>query len=507
MAGIPENGRLEDWPFPRLLLEIHQQRFDGALTLSRERIGKRFLFQQGTPVYAESNLASESLGVQLMDAGQLTRADYNKVAAYIERHDCKEGKALLDLGLLDPRGLFEALKHQVRIRMVECFGWPQGEFYVDSESTPGQEAAPFRTDPHAILQAGIETHWGNDRILADLAPRMEQYAARGPRFGVLVDRLERDGAVDAVLEAVDGTRTLWKVVQVASSPRALAAAWVLDAAGALQYSDAPASSEAPQLDPIAERELEIVVEGGDAGSARAPVGPGPSGGRPARAPRRAAAAGGGDARAESLRREILDKHEHLRELDAYQLLGIERSADAREIKRAYLKAAKVYHPDALARLGLDEEVRECANRVFAEIGKAHTVLGDAKKRREYDASLEMDAADLDADRVARAEMNYRKAEFLIRQGNFNGALDFLRPAVELWPEESAYQSALGWALFKKRPPDAIAAREVLEKAAGLDPRDGTNFYRLAVVLRELGEEDAAANATRRAEELDPGGGA
>ncbi|MDJ0852202.1 MAG: DnaJ domain-containing protein [Myxococcota bacterium] len=505
MGEIPENGRLDEWPFPRLLLEIHKHRFDGALTLSRERIGKRFLFQQGLPVYAESNLASESLGVQLMDAGRLTRADYNRVAAYIAKHDCKEGKALLQLGLLDPRGLFDALKDQVRIRMVECFGWPQGEFYVDAESAPSEEAAPFKTDPLAILQAGIETHWGNDRIFADLAPHMEHYALRTKRFAGTVARLERDAAVDAVVEALDGTRTLWKVVQMASSPRALAAAWVLDAAGALHYSDAAQSSELPELQPEVERELEIVVEGrADTATGSAAA----AGSRKGRAGARPAAGAGkrDEARVEALRTEILEKHENLRELDAYQLLGVGRDADARAIKRAYLQAAKTYHPDALARLGLDEEVRECANKVFAEIGKAHNVLGDVKRRREYDASLANDAADLDADRVARAEMNYRKAEILIRQGNFNGALDFLRPAVELWPEECAYQSALGWALFKKRPSDPIAAREYLEKASVLDPKDASNLFRLSLVLRELGEVDAADDAARRAEELEPGVG-
>ncbi|MDP6244383.1 MAG: hypothetical protein QF462_13760, partial [Myxococcota bacterium] len=68
MVSIPEQGRLDEVPLPRLLLDLHRAGYGGALTLSRNRTGKRFLLQEGWPVFAESNLASESLGVQLMDA-------------------------------------------------------------------------------------------------------------------------------------------------------------------------------------------------------------------------------------------------------------------------------------------------------------------------------------------------------------------------------------------------------------------------------------------------------
>ena len=168
------------------------------------------------------------------------------------------------------------------------------------------------------------------------------------------------------------------------------------------------------------------------------------------------------------------------------------------MKRAYLQAAKTYHPDALSRAGLDAAGREKANRVFAAIGKAHSVLSDPGRRGEYDRVQATDSTDIDANRLAQAETNYLKAEILLRQGNFKGALEYLRPAVELWPEEATYQSALGWALFKQMPPDPEAARKHLEEAARLDPDDGQTQLRLGVVLRELGEEEAADAADLRA---------
>jgi tetratricopeptide (TPR) repeat protein len=481
MVAVPEHGRLDEIPLPRLLLDLYRARYSGALTLSRDRVGKRFLFQEGVPVFAESNLASESLGVQLMDCGRISRADYNKVVGHIERTKCKEGKALLDLKFLEPKELFVALKDQVRIRIIECFGWPHGEFYVDPSSEPPADAQPFRADVYSLLQEGIEAHWSSDRIISDLEPNMQRYPRRGRRFDRAVARLRQDPAVQALTEALDGTRTLWKVVQAASTPRALAAAWVLDATAALEYGDqAVRSSQAPGE---AERDVEIVIDGAKPSTAPSPAQPA------AAAPRSERKAPVGNDHAEVLLREIAEKFERLEDLDSYALLGVAPNAEASDIKRAYHQAAKAYHPDALARSGLDAEVREKANKVFAEIGKAHAVLSDPERRRDYDAVRATRDTDLDANRLAQAETLFRKAEILLQQGNFKGALEFLQPAVDLWPEDYSYQSALGWALYKKPPSEPEAALEHLERAQRIDPNDAETEFRLGIVRRSLGRDE------------------
>src|SRR6188472_587506 len=63
--------------------------------------------------------------------------------------------------------------------------------------------------------------------------------------------------------------------------------------------------------------------------------------------------------------------------DFYSVLGVSPSASQEEIKKAYRKLAKKYHPDANA------SDAKAAER-FKEISEAHTVLGDAEKRKQYD---------------------------------------------------------------------------------------------------------------------------
>ncbi|MEU9301248.1 molecular chaperone DnaJ [Streptomyces sp. NPDC048269] len=65
------------------------------------------------------------------------------------------------------------------------------------------------------------------------------------------------------------------------------------------------------------------------------------------------------------------------EKDYYKVLGVPKDATEAEIKKAYRKLAREFHPDA-------NKGDASAEERFKEVSEANDILGDAKKRKEYD---------------------------------------------------------------------------------------------------------------------------
>ncbi|HWB25824.1 MAG TPA: J domain-containing protein [Chitinophagaceae bacterium] len=106
-------------------------------------------------------------------------------------------------------------------------------------------------------------------------------------------------------------------------------------------------------------------------------------------------------------------------IDYYKTLGVNKSATEDEIKKAYRKLARKYHPDVNPN---DKE----AHKKFQEINEANEVLSDPEKRKKYDAYGEnwQHAEQFEQARQAQSRQGFGGNEYTYSGGDDDSFSDF-----------------------------------------------------------------------------------
>ena len=464
---LPAMGWLRDISIPRILLACSESRFQGHLSLERGSHRVKLHIEAGALFLVECDTDDHDLLAELVRAGALSPVQLEHVQARARSQPCSETVALLAMKCVPATEILKALKSNSRQRALDCFAWPDGHYRLSCEKPQAGRSDTSRIELLKLVQEGLSRQWSFERLIEPFWPNIERCPKPTGRFGALIELLNKDLTPADRVPAIDGTQVFTAAFQdLLRSRRGASNLWILNELGALAYtSSGPRTESAPNgLSP----DIEIQVSQDTTSTGRTLPKPSTDPALPSR------------PSAESLRKQIEKWAQALDDVDHFTLLDITPDASRGDIKKAYLAAAKTYHPDRLAALGL-EDLRPTASEVFARMGEAFETLSDPSARSDYEAMQRGEYSRQDAQQAAQAETLYRKAEVLIKMGDFDKAIDFLRPAVELWGEEPEYQNALGWALFKKREPEFSAAVDHLSLALKLHPSDAQIQKRLHTV--------------------------
>ncbi len=101
--------------------------------------------------------------------------------------------------------------------------------------------------------------------------------------------------------------------------------------------------------------------------------------------------------------------------DYYKILRLERSAAVRDVKLAFFKQSKMFHPDRYF-MDTPPQVTEAVNKIFKRISEAYSVLREPETRKKYDAAIDGPNREkyLRYDRAAMEAEKKRKDEELAK---------------------------------------------------------------------------------------------
>ena len=99
-------------------------------------------------------------------------------------------------------------------------------------------------------------------------------------------------------------------------------------------------------------------------------------------------------------------------IDYYKILGLTKNATDKDIKKAYRKLARKYHPD------LNPDNKE-AEKKFKEINEANEVLSNAKNRKKYD-EYGKDWQHADAFEKSKSQQQYHRTQQKSQSAQFEG---------------------------------------------------------------------------------------
>lgn len=105
-------------------------------------------------------------------------------------------------------------------------------------------------------------------------------------------------------------------------------------------------------------------------------------------------------------------------MNYYEILGVNREASAQEIKKAYKKLAKKWHPD------LNRDNLEVANEKMREINVAYSTLSDEVARMDYNKKLDMQSTQSSGKGSAGAKTTPQKTSRRTSAKTTSGKVDF-----------------------------------------------------------------------------------
>lgn len=376
------SGRVEDFSLGDILLGIHRSGKTGLLHFTSGKVHKVVYLKDGDMIFASSNLRTDWLGDLLLQAGKITKEQYDESTEQMKKTHRRHGVVMVEMGFIDAKTLQWAIKTAVENVIVSLFAYREGNFMFHEGPLPTSERVTLRLSVANLIYRGMK-RIRDTKYLEFLCPPINTALALSTDPMNLYQDVHLMEADRRVLTLVDSTRTIEDIIEQSGQPGhdVLSCLAALIAFGMVEVKDEN-HEDAPPVAP------ESISE----------------------KPRA------------SMQQDILNSIENMyqacRSGSYYDVLSVTKNSTKDAIKRSYYRLAKEFHPDR--HYTLPEDMKDKLTAIFTTLHTAYNTLTSDAQRAHYDSMAAKEKIS-PKDTAALAEENYQKGREAFAMGNYTQA--------------------------------------------------------------------------------------
>ncbi|MBI3597905.1 MAG: DnaJ domain-containing protein [Nitrospirae bacterium] len=481
-ATVPLSGTLKDVSLSSLLHFLKIGRKTGILAVRHSSFLKSLSFQNGEILFATSNYSDDDLGEMLLKAGKINFKQYELAEESVKTSGKTQGTILIAQGFIKPRDLFETLVLQMKEIVLSLFSWEDAAYSFKEAPLSQDEAIGISIDPDEMVQDGLARIFDWTRLTRCLPP-LDSVLKKNPVQ--ISNPLKRSSDSDWVFNLVDDQRSIRDILTL-SSTKALSCAQILNVliTAEMLIPSVPIFQKTKETQKPGSRPLGVEVQKESKGKQENGV----------------IEENGlvDDMPNEIQIKKIREVFAKIDSQNYYQILDLTPSAEKENVKRAYFKLAKRYHPD---RYKGDElsEVKKEIEAIFIHLTRAYDTLSADEKRRDYDRSLESSPLPQRTDAQSVPDFLAR-AEAAIAENDLKNAIYFLEEAIRVSPkspEKGAIYLRYGQVLSRV-PGKLREAVDAFRRSGALDSFNAAPHVGLGLAYVRTGMIDNAKTAFQEA---------
>jgi len=459
-------GNLSETAFPRILHNLYSLRATGLLHLENNNLKKVVYIRNGYPIFVRSNLVREFLGQMLVRTGLLSDEVLAESLEASKQSKQRHGTALIEMGLLKPQQLNDALRTQVLDKLLDIFSWPEGKYRFVQAREFKQGVTSIDLSPANLILQGLRDHANRDQILKILAPHLEHYLQQAENPLYRFQDIQLSVNEQRILASCQGNETLGEVLKrhLLSRKEAEPLLAALLTTGILVARMEPKVAK----EDVACDETELTR-----------------------------------ARRES----FLKDYAWMMEQDYFTLLGVSESDSREQVRKSFYNMVKKYHPDRFFEQNALPDLKDKVNALFQHISDAHETLSDANAKTRYlnDRQGEKNSSTTSLENILQAETAFQKGIISFRVKKYDQAQKAFAEALEICPNEAEYLMYQTWSAYKFNPKttDIIKTRTNLLRAIELNPTLSLAHLFLGYLCKDKGNEKEALRHFEKAIQVDP----